>query len=398
MIHAKSPLIILALFTLLLSPCVQAEVLSINDPEKNEKGFSFGAILPLSGFYEDYGDRILKSLILAGGFFMPHRETFAELHIEDSQMQPEKARQGFERLTAREDLLAVIGPLSSEEALELAELSGRKGIPLLTLTKNEDVTGLSSYCFSAVPSSKRQLRHLAHHVLNERNINRIAILYPDVPFGQDAAHFFRDEIKNRGGRITHFISYEGQSTDFSKEIMLLLRDPDDSAHTGGDMGQANQRTAFDGLFIPDTAARAAQIVSQFSFYNTQGFQLFGGSGWNDPDTIRKHRDLFAGAVFVDGYFSCGTHAKTEAFADGYYAAYAREPDSLDAYAYDAMMLVMKALKDGMTSSRPLRDILAETRAYPGVRGLITASPSRLMDSEPFLITVVEGEGVRMGRP
>ena len=210
-------LLIIGILLLLLPPGARSEAFNTTPTEENRHLFALGAILPLSGPYEEYGDRILKSLILAGGFFDAGQESFAELYIEDSKMRPEKARQGMLKLAERKNLLAVIGPLSSEEAFAAAEAAEEKGVPLITLTKNEEVTRVGPYCFNGVPSTRNQLRHLVHYAIDDRRINRIAILFPDVPSGRDAAEFFRDEVKKSGKKVTHFIPYQGEDTDFSKK-------------------------------------------------------------------------------------------------------------------------------------------------------------------------------------
>lgn len=395
----KSLIFIISLVLLFFPPDVRSEDVNTAGIEKTRKIISLGAVLPLTGPYGEYGDKILESLILAGGFFDLDQETFTELHIEDSQMRPEKARQAVMRLADRDNLLAVIGPLSSEEAFATAEIAGQKGIPMITLTKNEEVTRVNPYCFSGVPSSQNQLHHLARYVLEEQGMRRIAILFPDVPAGRDAAANFREEIKKQGRKVTHFIAYQGDDTDFSKEISSLVGKKLNTDHADSDARTMTHRIGFDGLFIPDSALRVAQIASQLSFYNVRGFQLLGNSSWDGPDAIMNHRDLFNGAIFVDGYLSYGIDKKTEAFSDHFYTTYAREPDPLEAYAYEAMKLILSTIsEDGAMTRERLRQELAGIEAYPGVRGTITTNSLRIMDSEPFLITVINGERVRITEP
>jgi branched-chain amino acid transport system substrate-binding protein len=392
----RSALFIIGILLLFLPPGVLSEDVNATAALESRSVFTLGAILPLSGPYADYADRILRSMIMAGGFFDSAKETFIELYIEDSQMHPGKAKQGMLKLAERESLLAVIGPLSSDEAFAAAGAAEGKGIPLITLTKNEEVTKVGPHCFNIVPSTRNQLRHLVHYALDDRRLNRIAILFPDVSSGRDAAEFFRDEVNKSGRKVSHFISYQGENTDFTKEIETLVGKKLDTSMVDADARKINYRINFDGLFIPDSAIRVSQVISQLSFYNIRGFQLLGNSSWNVPDTIMAHRDLFEGAIFVDGYLPYGIIPETGEFADRYYAAYAREPEPLDAYAYEAMNIVLGKIdkSSGMTREK-LRQELAGIKVYPGIRGKITADPLRIMDSKPFIITVKDGERVQI---
>jgi ABC-type branched-subunit amino acid transport system substrate-binding protein len=220
-----------------------------------------------------------------------------------------------------------------------------------------------------------------------------------VPSGRDAAEFFRDEVRKSGKKVTHFIPYQAEDTDFSKEIGTLIGKKIDTDVAGADARKTTHRINFDGLFIPDSALRVSQIVSQLSFYNVRGFQLLGNSGWNVPDTLMNHRDLFEGAIFVDGFSPYGTIPETGEFADQFYVEYTREPDSMDAYAYEAMKLVLTRInKPGGSTREGLRQELAGIKSYPGIRGIITTDSLRIMDSEPFLITVIGGELVQIIGP
>ena len=80
--------------------------------------------------------------------------------------------------------------------------------------------------------------------------------------------------------------------------------------------------------------------------------------------------------------------------------YGREPDALGAYAYDAVTLILDKIhkKDASISREQLKAELAEVKAYPGVSGNITMTAQRIMDSEPLLIMLMNGERVRITEP
>jgi len=361
----------------------------------NGDRMALGAILPLSGPYEEFGDRILDSLLLAGGFFDAKREAPVELYLEDAQMKPEKARRALSELADHRHVLAVIGPTSSEESYAAAEEAEKRGIPLITLTRNQDITGVGRYIFNALPSTRNQMRHLVRYALIQKRMNKIAVFYPDVPAGRDSAEFFRDEMKKRGEKTTRFMSYAANNADHSAEIEILTGQKTTDTH----VVKIPQQIPFEALFIPDSVPQVSRIVSQLVSYHVTGFQLLSYGGWNMPDEVMTHRDLFEGSIFVDGYFPHGAILESAEFADYFYEAYDREADSLDAYVYDAMAMTLKIIgaAKGPTRDRLRRD-LAGMSGYRGVRGVVTVNPLRIMDSQPFLITVREGEFMQIIEP
>lgn len=370
----------------------------LHQGEKNEAHAALGAILPLSGSYEKFGDRILDSLLLAGGFFDEGRETSVELYLEDSQMKPEKARRALSELADRHRVLAVLGPVSSEESYAAAEEAEKRGISLITLTRNQDVTGVGRYIFNALPSTRNQIRHLVGYALGQRAAGEAAVLYPDVPAGRDAAGFFRDEMAGRGGRVSRFVAYPADKADFAVEVERLTGRITDAERSAG-TDKAPRKIPFDALFIPDSAVQVSRIVSQLVFYRADGFQLLGDSGWNMPETVAANRERFEGAIFVDGFFANGAISESAEFADRFYEVCDREADSLDAYIYDAMAMTLQIIEAGKNPTRErLRRDLAGMNAYHGVRGVVTVAPLRIMDSQPFLVTVRDGEFIQIIEP
>ncbi len=367
--------------------------------ERNGDRMALGAILPLSGPYAEFGDKILDSLLLAGGFFDEKQEAPVELYLVDSQMKPEKARRGLSELADDRHVLAVIGPVSSEESYAAAEEAENRGVPLITLTRNQDVTGIGPYIFNALPSARTQISHLADYALTQMGIKKIAIFYPDIPAGQDAADFFREEMKKRGEKPIRFIAYPANTADFSAGIEMLTGQKADPEHAGSPTFNIARQSPFEALFIPDSLPQVSRIVSQLVSYQVTGLQLLGYGGWNMSEDVTAHRDLFEGSVFVDGYFPNGAIPESAEFADCFYEAYDREADSLDAYAYDAMAMTLRLIRAAKKPTRDrLRHDLSGMRAYPGVRGAVTVDPLRIMDSQPFLITLTEGHFAQIMEP
>jgi ABC-type branched-subunit amino acid transport system substrate-binding protein len=359
---------------------------------------SIGVLLPLSGVYAEYGEKILAALIMAGQFFEDRQDTPVKLIIEDSASDGEKARQGLVKLATLPDVSAVIGPLSSEESLSAANEAQKRGLTLLTLTRNESVTAAGAYIFNALPSARNQTAQLVRYTMKEGGLKRLAVLYPDTPSGRDTAEIFRDTVKKEGGRITHYIAYPDNDTDFSQEIENLVGKRLNTEDKAIDDRKARHKIAFEALFIPDSATRMVQILSQLSFYNIRGFQLLGQSGMNMPETLMMHRELFEEAIFVDGYFADGRWLPNSEFCDRFFSRFGREPDPLEGYAFDAMSFLLNMLRNSAVITREqLLDMMAN-RHFEGVRGRIAVNPSRVMDSEPVLITVRDGYPVRISNP
>src|SRR5574340_641959 len=143
-----------------------------------------GCILPLTGRFASYGNRALDAVILAMGLFDQKKKSPLKLVIEDSQSRPESARAAVAKLV-RSGVIAVIGPLGSDEAQAAAEETQRLKVPLLALTQKEGITDAGSYVFRNFLTGSQQVKTLVKFAIENLKLGRFAVLYPDDGYTAD---------------------------------------------------------------------------------------------------------------------------------------------------------------------------------------------------------------------
>ena len=96
-----------------------------------------GVLAPLSGSYADYGKSLIEGIKLVFDDFSQVSDKEIELKIMDTYGSPVYATKAV-RTLAREEPVAIIGPLRSESAVGAAIVSSYNGIPLITPTASEN--------------------------------------------------------------------------------------------------------------------------------------------------------------------------------------------------------------------------------------------------------------------
>jgi branched-chain amino acid transport system substrate-binding protein len=153
---------------------------------------------------------------------------------------------------------------------------------------------------------------------------------------------------------------------------------------------------FEGLFIPDSAFRVRMIAAQLAFYNVRGLQIFGTSLWNSPDLLRQDNGSMEGAFFVDSFHARGLAPETVNFADAYRAVYNREPQTMEALAYDTMKLVLSILENsGIEDRAGFAQALLATENFQGATGGVSFGGGRVARKEAVILKVRGGEIVRV---
>jgi ABC-type branched-subunit amino acid transport system substrate-binding protein len=354
------------------------------------EGVSIGAVLPLSGKFATFGNKALQGAELAierynstdAGKKRPVR-----LLIKDSQGLPEMAEKTVKELDG-EGVSAIIGPLLGVTAETAAKKAQELGIPMITMTQKDGITGIGEGIFRNCVTNAGQVNALAEYAARE-GIKKIAVLYPDNIYGKELNSLFASEAAKRGIRIVATQVYSEGQTDFGQEIKGLpgLGSPKKQKET--------VKPGFDAIFIPDYAERVGLILPQLAFYDVTDVRLLGTTGWNSPRLLSLAGDYMKNAFFVDGFFSGSGRPHVKDFVGVYWNTFGEEPGLLEALAYDTAGVIVSIAGQGKGSREEIRGGIDGTKGYKGVSGDISFE-ARDARRSYYLLTVREGRIEEVG--
>ena len=331
-----------------------------------------GCVLPLSGQYADLGNKALDAILFAAGIFDEKNKTSWKVIVEDSRGLPEGTKAAIAHLANAENVMAIIAVTGTAEAMDAAREADKWKVPLILITPKEGVTSLSEYVFQHFLTPTQQIRALVQYALDDLNCAIFSILYPKDDYGEEMVKIFREEVMRIGGKVEKAISYSKNQTDFKEEINkltgIVVNAPQKKR-----ADQAEIKTTisvdFEALFIPDSYSRVKMITSQLAFYDVKGFQLLGTSLWHSPDLLKKGTEYLEEAVFADSFFTNSFYPETNNFVDVYYTKYSREPENIEALAYDTAGIIIGVLENKNIQTRgQFAAGLEESRKLPGCYG------------------------------
>jgi branched-chain amino acid transport system substrate-binding protein len=332
---------------------------------------AIGVLLPLSGRYAAFGQRVQRGMELAIEVFRPRIPV--RFIFRDTAGDETTAAEQVAELAIRDRVIGLAGPLVGNAAQGAARRANEAQVPLLTLSQREGLAASSLYVFRNALTPRLQVRALVEYAIDKRGFSQFGILNPQTRQGEQFAELFREEVLRRGGEVIITQSYEADQTDFRYQVRLLQRlDPnaaDEDDKNGKSAASSIKAPLFGALFIPDDVDRISLIVPQLAFYGLEGVQLLGTNGWNDNDLPRLTRQFAEGAVFTDGFFRHSSIPFVQEFVDRYFTQYAEEPTILEAQGYDIAGILLTLLNDSRVQNREdLRRALSQMRNYPGVTG------------------------------
>jgi len=353
---------------------------------------AIGCILPLDGKYAQFGENILRGIELALGVFeqSPNPLPFRVI-IKDSGEDPRRARLAVKELINKHKVIGILGPLLSITAPTAAAEAEKLGVPIITLTQKEGITEIGSFVFRHFLTNSYQVESLVNYVGKRFPIKKVAILYPNNPYGKEIMELFSKKIRNKGWDIIFLRSYEERQRDFKQhieELREILSEEGWSSH-----GNNRHKIA---LFIPDFYETAGILLSQIFSQGISDLLPLGINGWNSSELIKIAGIAAEGAVFVDGFFIGSSRPQAVEFVNLYKKIFDKNPGLLEAYGYQATKILIHLIHDlGNRSREDLRRALQTLKNFPGLSGPINATDDRELKAPLFYLTVKDGSIVQL---
>jgi ABC-type branched-subunit amino acid transport system substrate-binding protein len=148
------------------------------------------------------------------------------------------------------------------------------------------------------------------------------------------------------------------------------------------------------MFIPADSGQVALIAPQLLFYDVK-VPLLGSNTWNSPDLLKLADRSIDGSIFVDGFFVDSPDHNIREFVERYRRRYQAEPSIFAAQAYDAMRIVLEAIRKGATNSRAVYEQLVSGPDLPTLTGPAAFGPSGALNRRLFVIYVKNGKLVQL---
>jgi branched-chain amino acid transport system substrate-binding protein len=363
--------------------------------EKTDR-YTVGCMLPLSGSYAAEGKKALDAILLAAGIFDQASKTPWKVIAADSRGVPEGAKEAIAHLANDENVIAIIAVAGTLEATEAASEAEKWRVPLVLITAKEGVTAENYYVFQHFLTPTQQIRALTKYALDNMNCAIFSILYPKDRYGAEMVKIFREEVQRIGGKVEKAVPYSKTQTDFTAEINKVTGNKlvsADKVNAKNKLGaKAPLSVKFEALFIPDSFLRVKMIAEQLAFYDVRGIKLLGTNLWNSPDLLKKGAEYLEGAVFADSLYTLSYYPETNNFVDVYYSTYGREPEYIEALAYDSAGMIFQVLeKNDVQTRRDFASALIQVENYKGVTGTTSFDADRVAQKVAFILRVRNGK-------
>jgi branched-chain amino acid transport system substrate-binding protein len=305
----------------------------------------------------------LEDIEKAGGLEVGGKKYDVELVIEDNESKAESAVKANTKMISQDDVLAIIGPQSSKQAVPAGEVANKyKTVMISPWSTNPDTTLDRPYVFRGCFLDPFQGPVVANFITDEFGFTKAAVLYDvasDYPKG--LAEVFKEawEAKHGAGSVVAYESFTTKDTDFSSQLTKIVK-------SGAQV-----------LFTPQYYNEVPLIVSQAKDLGWEG-PIVGSDSWGSAELVELCGEACYGLFFSSHYAAAGAKGATKAFIDRYEKTYGYTPDDVAALTWDSLQLAQQAIQNtGELTGRiekdreAVRDALTRIEDFDGITGKMT---------------------------
>ena len=399
------------------------------------RGKAVGAVLPMSGKYKAFGETTMRGLQLA------LKGSDIELIVKDTQGDPTTTAKLVEQLAFEDGVIAIIGPLLSDDAKRAALVAEELQVPLISLSRVEELTTIGPHIFRTMVTNSQQAEALADYAMGTLGYKTFAILHPNTAFGQELSAEFWDAIEKRGGQVRGVESYNHDQKTFTEEAKKLagryyledradyyekLREIRESTNDEFRRRKAAEKMKaaldpvvdFEAMLIPDSWQQVSLVAPALAvediitnacdkrdlerIQKTTGkdklktVTLLGPSTWSSPkgasgdlQLIERGGKYVLCSVYVEAFYEQSDRPSTKAFVSAFREAYRDSSITLlDAVGFDTGALVRSVIEKQAPGSRAdFREVLQHVKNFEGATGSISFDDVREARRQLYLLNI-----------
>ena len=352
-----------------------------------------GAILAVTGPASFLGGpeaRTLEMLaeeVNAKGGINGHK---VELFIMDSGASPEKAVSFAKQLIEEKKVLAILGPSTSGETMQIKGIAEEGKTILLSCAAAEVIVNPVAKWVFKTPQKDSDAIQAIFNQMKRMKITKIGVLSGNDGFGSAGKGQIEKLAPENGITIVANEVYDKASTDLTAEVTKLKA--------------ANVEAIVNWSIVPAQSIvikNARQIGFAGPIFQSHGFgniKYVAAAGAAAEGVIFPAGRLLVAEVLPDSNPQKTVLLK---YKKDYEAKYKEDASTFGGHAWDALMILAKAIeKAGSTDKEKVRDAIETMRGFIGTGGVFnfSAQDHNGLGIDAFeLLTVKDGKFALYGK-
>lgn len=329
-----------------------------------------GATVPLTGGLATYGN------LIRGGIELAAEDLRADgietkLFFEDTPLSGAGTVTAAKKLVELDKVQGVAGNFSNVAMASTAPVFENAQVPVFhTAATDQLILESPKFVFSTNVRIRDEATHLAEYLYTKKAYRRVGVITIETNFGESYRDYFVDRFKALGGSVTGSESFTLTDGDYRIQLSKIRASKPEvifGACFGPFLGNVLKQSRELGIIAPFYSVYESedQSVVDTAGDSANGLRYFVTF---DPDSV-GYREL------------------TRRFKERYMTV----PGTFGANAFDATLLLGRALSRCNADPKCTVENLYETKVWPGASGTITIDSDGASTKRFILREITSGE-------
>ncbi len=361
-------------------------------PSQNQayNDIKIGVILPLTGENAVDGKASLAGIQLAvdicnkkGGV----NDRKIQLIIGNNFNSEKRSQTLFKEMAKKDNIVAVIGGYSSNEALAMKYVAEKLQMPYIAQqSTNDEITNEALYTFRPCLNDTTQGVAIAYYMYYIRQFQSVAVMIntgSKAVYARDLGRKIAQSFATFSRKQPFMVTYSDDKPNFREDIKKFIYD------------------GVEAIVMPAYPATAIDFVNQARSLGFLGTII--GTDSYDTTVIYKNSLDWGNAFYSSGYFYKVPTEENKKFVREIKKRTKTNPGFAEAMGYDGMNMLIKALNKAYMPENIAMN-LRNMKSFPSVLGEITLDNKgefirpvvllRKTSTGPKFIKVIQPEEIR----
>ena len=338
-----------------------------------------GGLAPLTGDVSVYGVAVDNGVKMAveeinadGGVLGKQIEYI----VYDEKGDATEAVNAYNKLVQSDNVVAIVGDVTSKPTLAVAQQAAKDKIPLITASGTaENITQAGENIFRACFIDPFQGELMASYASKKLEKKTAAIIYNiSDDYSKGLYEAFEAAAGDLGIEVVQVEGYGKGTVDFKAQLTnIKSKDPD-------------------VIFLPVYYQDVALIAVQAKELGIEA-QFLGADGWDGVigQVDESNMDAVNGAYFCSQYSAQSDDPNLQAFLSKYKETYGMDASQFAVLGYDAMKMLAQAISEaGSTDSAAITSAMAAID-FTGLTGHMTFDENRNPVKSAAITQIDNGE-------
>jgi len=330
---------------------------------------------PITGIHAAGGSLQMKAIKLAlkeinGAGGVNGRKI--DLRVVDNQSTNPGALAALQKAVEQEKILALMGYLYSTQVFATADAIKNYGIPTIIGATNVNITKQGNpWLFRVRPDDSVAAGAMVKYIKEDTKFTKIGLLHDSDAFGTGGADLVEKGAKESGLTVVKREKSSTGAKDFTAELLAM-------------------KNAGAQILVFYGHQEATAVLQRQLRQLGSPFKFLGSPSSASKDALNLAKEASEGIwAVVD--FVPGQTAENKRYAEAYQKEYNENYDSLAAWTYDGLKILVEAIKKAGEDRTKIREAILAIQGYKGVQGNFAFTPNGDGLSEVSIVQIEKGQ-------